>query len=251
MRLQPVIRLRNQLGLLSAATVAMRYIQLALVSAIRSLSDKSYEKSLAYFRFWSGIGHTYSQTPSDLIFDTFFTYRAASDTAKLTNYTYPAAQLIVRLVNDAESDPVLAPHSTGLRSRFCTGILKEFFDEDLAIVYNTLINNTSTNFYVNTNLISHCVNLGYIDEDTVHNRILQSLISHTKVLEHQVIALAILFKIAGATFEAYVDPAVVDRCFELITNHQSRDEEWVALKQVSICSVWKFSRNQNKFSGGN
>ena len=36
--------------------------------------------------------------------------------------------------------------------------------------------------------------------------------------EHHVNALTILFKIAGATFGAYVDPAVVDRCFELLKN---------------------------------
>ena len=33
-------------------------------------------------------------------------------------------------------------------------------------------------------------------------------------------ALIILFKLAGATFEAYADPSVVDRCFELLKGHR-------------------------------
>jgi len=226
----------------------MNHIQEPLASAIKSLSDQSYDESLAHFRFWFGIGQTHSQIPSDLIFNTIFKYRAVSDTSH-PNYTYPPARLILRLINDAESDPVLAPHSAGLRSRFCAGILQQFFDDDLSVVYANY--STSNSFCVDANLIAHCVNLGYIEEDTVRNHILQSLISHTKAYGHQIVALAILFKIAGATFGAYVDPAVVDRCFELIKNYQHSDNAWVALRQVSMFSVRKYSRNQNKFLGGN
>jgi len=229
----------------------MKYIQKPLISAIESLSDQSYEKSFAYFRLWFGIGQTHSQISSDLIFDTIFKYRAAPGTSKLINYTYPPAHLILRLINDAESDPVLAPHSTGLRSHFCAEILQQFFDDDLSVVYTDSFHSSSNSFCLDANLIAHCVNLGYIEEDTVRNHILQSLISHTKASGHQIVALAILFKIAGATFEAYVDPAVVDRCFEFIKNYQHSEGAWVALRQVSMFSVRKYSTNQNKFSGGN
>ena len=75
-------------------------------------------------------------------------------------------------------------------------------------------------FYANTNLIAHWVNLGYVEEAAICNHILQSLISHPKLYDHQADALVILFKLAGATFAACTDPSVVDRCFELLQNHE-------------------------------
>ena len=226
----------------------MRNIQKPLDSAVRNLSDQTYEKSLAYFRFWFRIRQAHSRIPSDLIFNTIIANRATPSTLHF-NSIYPAAHSILRLINDAESDPVLAPHTTGLRSRFCARILQQFFDDDLSLVYDDPAASADDtpcpedSFYVDTNLIAHCVNLGYIEEDTIRNHILQSLISHTKAHRHQIVALSILFKIAGATFGAYVDPAVVDRCFELLKNHQFSRKARVALKQVSIFSVRKCSRN--------
>ena len=196
----------------------MRHIQESLASAVRNLSDQSYEKSLAYVRFWFGIGQTHSQIPSDLIFETIFANRA---TGPPQYSIHPTAHLILRLVNDAESDPILVPHSPALRSRFCTHILREFFDNDLFVVHISC-SSPPESFYVDANLIAHCANLGYLEEDTIRSHILQSLISHQKLYDHQADALIILFKIAGATFGAYADPAVVDRCFVLLKNHQSR-----------------------------
>jgi len=183
----------------------MQNIKKALSSAVSNLSDKSYEKSFTYFRSWFGSAQTHSKTPSDLIFDTIPVYRAEGS------------------------------HSTGLLSRFCARVLQEFFDNDL---FAACCGSSSPPeyFYADVNLIAHCANLGYIEEHTIRNHILQSLIYHTKVYDHRVIALAILFKIAGATFGAYVDPAVVDRCLELLKNHQLQSEAWGAPIQVSILS---------------
>ena len=75
-------------------------------------------------------------------------------------------------------------------------------------------------FFVEANLIAHWVNLGYVEEAAIRNHILQSLISDQKLYDHQADALIVLFKIAGATFEAYVDPSVVDRCFDLLKHHK-------------------------------
>ena len=75
------------------------------------------------------------------------------------------------------------------------------------------------NFYVHTNRIAHWVNLGCVEETTIRSRILQSLISHPKLHLHQADALLVLFKLAGATFEAYADASVIDRCFELLNGH--------------------------------
>ena len=75
-------------------------------------------------------------------------------------------------------------------------------------------------FYADANLIAHWTNLGYVNEAAIRNHILQSLISHSKLYDHQANALIILFKLAGATFGAYVDPSVVDRCFKLLQDHK-------------------------------
>ena len=42
------------------------------------------------------------------------------------------------------------------------------------------------------------------------------------------------FKIAGAAFEAYADPSVVDRCFELLKDHYDRDTTKGRLAQVRV-----------------
>ena len=194
-----------------AATIAMRNIKKALSSAVSNLSDKTYDKSFAYFGLWFGITQTHSKIPSDLIFDTIPVYRAEG------------------------------PHSTGLRSRFCARILQEFFDNDL---FAACCGSSSPPeyFYADVNLIAHCANLGYIEEHTIRNHILQSLIYHSKVYDHHIIGLAILFRIAGATFGAYVNSAVVDNCLELLKNHQLQSEAWGAPIQVSILSGEMFKK---------
>ena len=218
----------------------MKNIGVALGSALESLSDKSYEKSLAHFRFWFEIEQTYSQIPSDLIFDTICEYRWKGHSQ--SGGFCPTAHLIPRFVNDVESDPILAPHSAGLRSRFCTKILQNFFDTDLGTVYaNSGMPEKS--FYMDVNAIAHCANLGYMEEDTIRNHILQSLISHDQLHHHQAHALANLFKIAGATFRAYVDPVVIDRCFELLKNHKDNHSVYKNLLQASAFSLQKRSRD--------
>ena len=209
----------------------MEYIRKALGSAFSRLSDEHYyEQSFAFFRFWFEVAQTHSQIPHDLIFDTIYDFRVASSSH--SDCIYPAAHLTLRLVSDAESDPVLAPHSAGLRSRFCTRVLQQFFDEDLRVVYDNW-SGPRDPYYMDVNLIAHCANLGYMEENTIRNHILQSLISHHKLYDYQADALTILFKIAGATFGAYADPAVVDRCFELLKKHQYNRRVTGSLIQVS------------------
>ena len=74
-------------------------------------------------------------------------------------------------------------------------------------------------FYADVNLIARWANLGYVEEAAIRSHILQSLVSHPTLHDHQAWALIILFKLAGATFGAFADPSVVDRCFELLKNH--------------------------------
>ena len=89
---------------------------------------------------------------------------------------------------------------------------------------------------MDVNLIAHSANLRYIEEDTIRNHILQSFLYNT-LYDHQAVALSILFKIAGATFEAYVDPVVVGHCLELLKNHRLGGRWKVSLAEVSAFSV--------------
>ena len=196
----------------------MEDIGKALGSAVSDLSAQNYARSLAFYRFWIDIGHTYHQIPPDLIGDTIWRNRATSsivpEKGKLIHST---AHLIVRLARDAESDHILAPHSSDLQSRLSSRTLREFFTNNLRVARSE---SGSVNYlHAEANLIAHWANLGYVEEAAIRDHILQSLISHQRLHDHQADALIILFKLAGAVFEAYADSSVVDRCFELLNGH--------------------------------
>ena len=91
-------------------------------------------------------------------------------------------------------------------------------------------------FISEANLIACWANLGCVEESAIHNHILQSLISKPvpKLYDHQVDAIIVLFRIAGATFEAYADPSVVDRCFELLKDHYNHNSTKGQLVQVRL-----------------
>ena len=196
----------------------------ALGSAVHQLSDDNYTHSLAFYRLWSDIGQTHHQTTSDRIFNAIWNNRGTGSSmidpgkGKLIHST---AHLIVRFASDTESDHLLAPYSPGLQSRLCTKTLREFFSANLRACCGSGIGG---NICVDANLIARWANLGYVEEAVIRNHILQSLISHPKLYDHQADALIILFKLAGATFEAYADPSVVDRCFELLKDHKYHNQ---------------------------
>jgi len=224
----------------------MDHINYGLDSTLASLSDQNYAESFDFYRFWFDIGHTYHQIPSDRIFDTIWNYRAANSKIDPLNgrLIHSSAHLILRFASDAESDHILGPHSSRLQSRLSTRALQEFFGSNMGAVRGYGYPNET---YATTNLIAHWANLGYVEEDAIRNHILQSLISHRTLYDHQAYALIILFKLAGATFEAYVDPSVVDRCFELLKNHCTYDpvhdyrgkEGLERIKQVCAFAWWK------------
>ena len=209
-------------------------IQNALGSIVKGLSDQNYEQSLALFRLWIGIGQSYSQIPSDLILDAIYNYRVRG--LPDYNFIYTTTHQTIRFISDVESDPILALHSAGLQSRFRARILQEFFNVNLRAVYT---GSRWGRLYTDTNIIAHYANLGHIEEDAIRIYILQSLISHPKLYDPQVVALVILFKIAGATFEAYADPGVVDRCFELLNNHPCNGPPMMESILASAFSVQK------------
>ena len=210
-------------------TIAMKYMQAALNNTIAGLYDQNYDQSLAFFRRWFEIAQTHSTIPPDAVLRALQTYRSKSVTA---NYIHPTGHLILRFASDAESDHILAPYSAGLQSRLCTEILQLFFDTDLGVVSGKC--DWSDPYCADVSLVAHCINLGWVEEAVIRNQILQSLISHPTLHNHQVYALVILFQIAGATLAAYGDPTVVDRCFELLKGPRGSSWPRGELIQVSM-----------------
>jgi hypothetical protein len=155
---------------------------------------------------------------------------------------HPTIHSILRFAGDAESDHILAPHNSELQRRLCAKILQDFFSSNFTAVSHEECEEQSSQdsdstfqcFYGDANFVAHWANLGYVEEVDVRNHILQSLISYPKLYGHQADALIILFKLAGATFEAYVDPAVIDRCFKLLKDNYSRVSTDWELFQVRV-----------------
>ena len=198
--------------------IAAEEIEIALGPAVSNLSAENYSQSLAFYRFWIDIGQTYLQIPLNIIFDTIWKNRTKGSTDAIDGQLiHPTAHLIPRLASDAESDHILAPYGSGLQQRLSTRTLQEFFTNNLRLV--CIEKRTLGYFHAEANLVAHWINLGYVEEVAIRDHILQSLICHPKLYDHQADALLILFKLAGATFEAYADTSVIDRCFELLRGH--------------------------------
>ena len=221
----------------------MASIKQHLGSVVRGLSDQNYERSLASYRFWFDIGLTYSQiTPDQTFNDILGSISSEAVSLEGDKLFHPAAHLIIRFASDAESDNALAPPTAGLQSRLCAHILQGFFESNLSCAsYEEWSPQAHLrNSFVSTaNLIASWANLGYVEESAIRNHILQSLVSDLllKLYDFQACAVIVLFKIAGATFEAYADPSAVDRCFELLKNHYSCNTVKGRLVQVRVANT--------------
>jgi len=195
----------------------MQTIGGALDLVVGELSDQNYAQSLDFYRYWLGTGQADIQVPPDQVFDAIWNSRVGSSIQPNGEIFHLTAHLILRFASDAESDHILAPCSSGLQSRLCTRSLREFSSNNLMIArYGR---DAVREFYADANLIANWANLGYLEEAAIRDRVLQSLIAHPKLYDHQADALIIMFKLAGATFGAYADPSVIDRCFELLRGH--------------------------------
>jgi len=185
--------------------------------AADELSTEDHAHSLAFYRLWFDIGRTYPKIPSDQISDVIWNKRGESpidpDSGQII---HPTARSMVCFAINAESDPLLASYGSGLQNLLPRS-LRKFFKNNLRIVDGH--SGILSAFCADANLVAHWANLGYVEEATIRDHILQSLISHPELYDHQADALIILFKLAGATFNAYADPSVVDRCFELLDRH--------------------------------
>jgi len=212
----------------------MREVERALGPAVYNISDQNYAESISFCRLWIDIEQTYRESYGDPIFDTVIWNKRVGSSFRpigrdMINST---AHLFLRLASDVESDHALAPFGTGLQSRLCARSLREFFSNNLETARTG--SSASNGFFADANLIAHWANLGHVGKNAIRNHILQSLVSHSKLHGHQADALIILFTLAGATFETYVDPSVVDRCFKLLDNHFSRDSLGGRMVQVRV-----------------
>ena len=216
-------------------------IQQGLSTTIRELSDQNYDQSLTLYRFWFNVAQAHSEIPPDQILDAIWDKRGTSVIQPGSGILiHPTAFLTLRFAGDVESDSILAPHNVGLQIRLCARFLKEFFEESMTwhVGYydGSWLGSNWEQFYIHTNFVAHLANLGCVNESVIHDDILQSLTSHPKLYNHQADGLIILFKLAGATFEKYADPSVVDRCFELLQSQYGNNAVKRPLIQVRVVS---------------
>ena len=95
-------------------------------------------------------------------------------------------------------------------------------------------------YMLDVNLIAYGANLGCVEETTIRKQIIQFLIRGTNPAVqsyYQGFALCVLFKIAGATFEAYADSSVVDRCFELLKVYDCGN--YAPLNQIKVSGLYE------------
>ena len=224
---------------------------------IRELPGQNYGRSFAFYQFLFNIAQAHSETPPDQILDAIWDNRGTGviqpSSGKLI---HPTALLALRFAADAESDSILAPHSVGLQIHLCARFLKDFFEDGMTwhVEYNDgrWLNGGWDRFYTCANFLAHLANLGCLDESVIRDDILQSLTSHPKLYNHQADGLIILFKLAGATFEKYGDPSVVDRCFELLEGQYGNNVVKGPLIQVRVVSHNEgLQLGQHKVSGSN
>ena len=216
----------------------------ALGTLIDGISEQNYDRTFARLHFWFEITQTYSQKYPDQILDTLLRHRGTQGiNPACGELIHSTAHLIIRFAGDAESDNTLAPYAIGLQDRLCASILQEFLWNGVGIVRCIELGCVYSldQFLAVVNFIARWANLGFVEEFAVRNHILQSLISDpARLYDHQALALIILFKLAGATFEKYVDPSEVDHCFERLKGHYSNNPIGNRLVQVGVisCSGW-------------
>ena len=220
----------------------MERIQKGLGILISRISEQNYDETFANYRLWFEITQTYSQEYPDQIFDSLFDNRGTKGIEDFFDeFIHSTAHLIIRFAGDAESDSVLGPHAIGLQNRLCTKILQEFFESNMGFVQDRELHGYTfqAQFIADANFIAHWANLGYIEESTIRNHILQSLISHPeKQYDHQADALILLFKLAGATFGKYTDPLVINRCFDRLKGRYGGSANATRVIQVRVVSCY-------------
>ena len=213
-----------------------------LARLLHNLSEENYGRTFSEYRLWIGLGVAHGGTSDHQLYNDILTnlrpdliklscvqilndtgsYRSSADTPKYTvngQLIHNNVHLLLRFITDAELDPTLSAHAMGLHDRLCRESLEQFFRQTLDYLPGGWTGPTSGQlyeFYTRVNLIAHWVNLGHVKLEDVRDHIIQSLVFQSTVHPHQLNCLMILLKISGATFAAYVDPEVMDHCYDLL-----------------------------------
>ena len=206
-----------------------------LMKLVYGISEENYDCTFSAYRFWIKLGTARGGVSNDQLYNDILgsvTTRQNQITTPQLYYDYSVGQhvprgqlihngarLLPRFITDAERDPALSTYANGLHDRLCRESLDQFFRQNLDYIpggWEGPTSEQSCEFYTRVNLIAHWVNLGYVKLEDIQDHILQSLAFQPTVHPHQLNSLMILLKISGATFAAYVDPSVMDRCCDLL-----------------------------------
>ena len=204
---------------------------------LHSLSEENYSRTFSAYRFWIKLGAAHGGVSNHQLYNDILSSASTrpdlitapwwegKTVQYVTTYTargqliHSNVHLLLRFVTDAELDSVLSTYAIGLHDRLCRESLEQFFRQILDYIpgkWEGPASERLCEFYTQVNLIAHWVNLGYVKLEDIRDHILQSLILQPIVRSHQLNSLIILLKISGATFAAYVDPSVMDRCCDLL-----------------------------------
>jgi hypothetical protein len=210
----------------------MSNIEGTLSALVDALSEENYDETFAWFRFWLNFGseHATHINVQARVDDTIL--RLVQPEYVRQRLIHPTAHLLIRFIGDLEADHTISRHAQGLHMRLCKSTLCSFFSENFDLIGPWGPDDPTDSFLINVNLIARWANLGYVEEETIRDHILQSLIPRPILYDHQADALIIIFKLAGATFGAYTDPSVIDRCFDLLKGCYGRDRVKAKLLQV-------------------
>ena len=198
-----------------------------LIKLLHGLSEENYHSKFSAYRFWIKFGAAHGGVSNHQLYNDLVSDASMRPDLIVIPGTYIAkaellhsnVHLLLRFITDAELDPALSTHAIGLHDRLCRESFEQFSRKVLDYIPGTWNGPTPEKlreFYTRVNLIAHWVNLGYVKLEDVRDHILQSLAFQPVVYPHQLNSLIILLKISGATFAAYVDPSVMDRCCDLL-----------------------------------
>lgn len=207
-----------------------------LSNLIQALSEENYDETIAQYRSWFNIGSDHTHITVQIQVDHAIERLAWHHS--LGGLIYPTAHLLIRFIGDIEADQKVSTYTPGLHMQFCTSALRRFFSNNLYLIMSWKMRGDLTSFLIDVNLIARWANLGYVEEEFIRYHILQSLTSQPIPYDHQADALIILFKLAGATFGAYTEPSVIDRCFELLKRHYGHN--WVKTELLQVCVYLKW-----------
>ena len=232
--------LHNNPRITSRRHDSMSNLRETLRNLIENLSEKNYEETLAQYRFWLDLGIAHGHVVQGQVENDARQLIQPDQMRNDGEFTHPTAHLFFRFVRDME-DRMVSRSASEYHKHQCAKAVADCFEINLELVKNG--SGWSGSFLTDINLIAHWANLGFVEESVIRNHILQSLISHPKLHNHQADALVILFRLAGATFETYADPSVLDRCFQLLEGHCSHGSAKLLVKrkvkQVRIPRVVK------------